>query len=75
MVARILILQSVSYGLVFMLNILLICRPTAAGWDVNMTGTCGNQIISYILLDTIGLLTDVAILATPLRSIWRLNTD
>ena len=40
----------------------MICRPIAAGWDPSITGSCGNQIVSFLVLEIVGLLIDLTLL-------------
>jgi hypothetical protein len=44
------------------LEVCLICRPLASQWDPNVEGLCGNQIASFVAIETSGMLLDVAIL-------------
>ena len=62
----------ILYGLVVVLETFLICRPMAVDWNTHINGTCGNQVVSYLVLEIIGLLLDLAILILPLPCIWRL---
>ncbi|MCJ1389190.1 hypothetical protein MMC18_002045 [Xylographa bjoerkii] len=68
-----LIVLSVLYGMVSVLEIFLICRPLAAAWDNNINGECGQEVLSYVVLETFGLMLDLIILVLPLRPIWRLH--
>ena len=68
----ILIVLSVLYGVAIVLEIFLICRPLAAAWDSNISGECGQEVVSYVVLEIFGLGIDLAILIAPLRVIWRL---
>lgn len=72
LMARSLLVLSTLYGLVVFLELFLICRPMAVDWDASVKGTCGNQMLSYLVLEVLGLLLDLAILATPLAFIWNL---
>ena len=48
----------------------LICRPIAYDWDQTIPGgSCGNQVTS----SAINLVTDVAVLVTPMPSICKLQ--
>lgn len=42
-------------------------------WDTSISGECGNQLLSYVLLEIFGLLIDLAILVTPPPLIYRLH--
>jgi len=66
LVALTLMVLSGLYGLAVLFTIFLICHPAAAAWDTSISGTCGCQIVSYISLETLGALVDLAILALPI---------
>ena len=72
-IARSLLVVSILYGLVVLLEVFLICRPMAVDWNVHVDGTCGNQIVSYLVLEVLGLLLDSMVLIAPLPCIWRLQ--
>jgi hypothetical protein len=61
---------STMYGVAATMTVLLICRPVRASWDVNIQGTCGNQIATYVGLELIGLALDIGILILPVWGIW-----
>ena len=48
-----------------MLELFLICRPFSRQWDPDVTGACGNQKVSFIVIESLGLLLDVSILIMP----------
>jgi len=56
----------VIHGGASVLEICLICRPLAAQWDPNVGGACGNQIASFVAIEVIGMILDVAVLASPI---------
>lgn len=68
-----LLVLSILYGTAILLDIFLICRPVAAARDTSISGECGNQLLSYVLLEIFGLLIDLAILVTPPSLIYRLQ--
>ena len=45
----------------------------AVDWNAFVDGTCGNQIVSYLVLEILGLLLDFTILAVPIPIIWALQ--
>lgn len=63
------------YGLVVFLETFLICRPMAVDWNAHIDGTCGNQVVSYVVLEVFGLLLDFAILVLPLPVLWALKIN
>ena len=70
--ARLLLIAAILYGLVVLLETFLICRPIAVDWNAYIDGTCGDQVVSYVVLEVLGLSLDFAILVVPLLLIWRL---
>ncbi|KAF4635842.1 hypothetical protein G7Y89_g2252 [Cudoniella acicularis] len=66
-------MTSILFGVVVILEVFLICRPVSADWDKKAGGTCGNQVASYLALEVIGLLLDLAILLVPVPYIWGLK--
>lgn len=66
---------SMYHGIGTILEIFVICRPLAATWDPNVSGGCGNQLTSYLVLEICGLLIDLAIFVLPLRTIWNLKVS
>ena len=69
--ANFMLLLSILQGLTVFLEAFLICRPLSAGWDQSIEGACGNQIASYLALESIGLVIDLVILILPLGMIWQ----
>ena len=74
-IARSVLVLSILYGLVVILEVFLICRPLAVDWNPHVRGKCADQIVSYLVLEIIGLLIDFTILVTPLPLILRLDID
>ena len=68
-----LLVLSILYGLVVFLEIFLICRPMAVDWNAYIGGTCGDQIVSYVVLEVLGLLIDFTIFVAPLLFIWKVR--
>ena len=66
---------SILYGLVVILEVFLICRPLAVDWNPHVDGKCADQIVSYLVLEILGLLIDFSILVTPLPLILRLHIN
>lgn len=58
------------HSLATVLTTLLICRPVAAAWDSNVSGECGNQVVAYVALESVGALIDLVILIIPILAIW-----
>lgn len=73
LIAQLLLVLSILYGLVVFLEVFLICRPMAVDWDAHVDGTCGDQIVSYLVPEVLGLLLDITIAAVSIPYIWRLQ--
>jgi hypothetical protein len=56
---------SALHGCVCVLELFLICRPFSRQWDPDVTGACGNQKFSFIIIESFGLLLDISILIMP----------
>ena len=65
----------IFHGLASVLEICLICRPIARQWDAQVEGLCGDQITSFIALESIGLALDVAILLAPLKPMLQIELN
>ena len=74
-IIRYLLFLSILYGLVVFLEVFLICRPIAVNWNAHVDGTCGNQIVSYLVLELLGLLLDFGTIAVPSLWIWSLRMN
>ena len=68
-----LIVLSVLYGLVVFLEVFLICRPMAVDWNAHVDGTCGNQALSFLVLEVLSLLFDLTIAAVSIPYLWALQ--
>lgn len=55
------------------LTAVLLCQPTSLSWDPNARGHCGDQTIAYSAVGVVDLITDVVILALPIRMVLRLQ--
>ena len=73
MISLFLIVLSVLYGLVVFFEVFLICRPMAVDWNAHVDGTCSDQIVSYLVLEVLGLLLDFTIAAVPIPYLWALQ--
>ena len=73
-IAWLLLAIAILYALAVLLETFLICHPLAVDWNAHIKGTCGDQVVSYVVLEVLGLLLDFAILVLPLPCIWKLRT-
>lgn len=64
---------SAALSLVGILEIFLVCRPFAAQWDPHVLGTCGDQILSFTILESAGLMLDLCTLLLPVLLVWGLQ--
>ncbi len=72
-VAQLLLGLSILYGLVVFLEVFLICRPMAVDWNAHVDGTCGDQVLSYLVLEVFSLLFDLTIAAVSIPYLWGLQ--
>ena len=72
-ISWLLLVLSILYGLTVLLEVFLICRPMAVDWNASVDGTCGNQVLSYLVLEALGLLLDFSIVVLPIPFIWRIQ--
>lgn len=56
---------SAGLGAASAVQIFLICRPFAAQWDPRVLGSCGDQVASFMALESAGLILDLGILLVP----------
>lgn len=64
----------VAWAIATILAGVLVCRPFAYNWDQTIPGgSCGNQVTSFTATGVINLLTDVAVLLTPMPLLYRLQ--
>lgn len=68
-------IMTVSAGLAAasIIQMFLICRPFAAQWDPRVLGACGDQVASFMALESAGLVLDLGILLVPSVGIMRLQ--
>lgn len=64
---------SAALGMASIIQIFLICKPFASQWDPRVLGTCGDQVTSFIIIESAGLFLDIVILALPLKFIPRVQ--
>jgi hypothetical protein len=57
---------SIVYSIASILEVLLVCRPLAAQWDAN-AGTCSNQKISFLAIESAGLILDLPLFLIPTK--------
>ena len=69
---NIVIIFATLHSLAVLTVALLICRPMAAAWDTSINGTCGQQVLSYVILEIVGGLIDIVILMIPPPIVWKL---
>lgn len=65
--------MSVFLSLASIMQIFMICRPFAAQWDPKVLGMCGDQVLSFTVMESIGLCLDISIILLPLSFIMGLQ--
>ena len=66
-------LTSMLHDFATFLEAFLICHPISAGWDPSVNRNCGDQVASYLALETIGLLIDCAIFIIPIMRVSKIQ--
>ena len=66
---------SASIFVVNFVTFVLQCLPVPRFWDETVDGTCINQNQFYFASAIINVCGDVAVLALPLPTVWRLHTS
>lgn len=66
------IAASIALAMASFTEIFHICKPFAAQWDPHVLGTCGNQILSFTVLETVGLVLDLVLFSLPCIFVRRL---
>jgi hypothetical protein len=64
---------SIVFFVAALLEAFLICRPVSASWNPNANGSCGNEVVAYVVLEACGLFIDVITMLVPLYWIWGLQ--
>lgn len=74
LVINVIIGAIVLYIAITFLIILLACRPIAANWDMMIPGAhCIDKEAFFIYGSVLNMVTDLVILALPLRIVWNLH--
>ncbi|MCJ1285840.1 hypothetical protein MMC26_005181 [Xylographa opegraphella] len=74
LVAKVLMVVVLLWGASVVLCAFLLCRPFAFNWDQTIPGgSCGNQILSYIITGAFNILTDFMVLCLPMPMVWNLH--
>lgn len=74
LIAWVSIVMSVLCYMALVLQVCLICRPISAAWDTTVSGSCGDQVLSYVIVEIVGMIIDLVIIVLPIPPIWRLKT-
>lgn len=62
-----------SWGIAFIAAMLLVCIPIRKNWDTDVPGTCYEAVEMYKALCITNILTDLIIMALPVRVILSLQ--
>ena len=71
--ARVLLALVVGWYLAVFLADAFICIPVSSNWDPKVPGHCGNRYILNIIAPLPWILTDFAILISPLPMVYKLQ--
>lgn len=61
------------HTLACILDLSLICRPISAQWNSDINATCGDQRLSFIILESTAIILDLVILIAPVYVVWKLR--
>ena len=56
-----------------LLSIFLQCQPIEVNWDSGIPGVCGDQDAAWLGSGICNVLTDIMVLALPIRSVSKLK--
>ncbi|KGO65644.1 hypothetical protein PITC_007620 [Penicillium italicum] len=56
-----------------MLQMFLTCTPFEKNWNPTLPGHCASRNVSFSTIGAFNLLTDVVIMALPIRFVWKLQ--
>ena len=73
LICHITLYLSLLYAGASVLGVFIICHPFRAQWDPQLLGKCGDQIVSYTVLESSGLLLDLSIYIMPIAMLKPLN--
>lgn len=59
--------------IIFVIQILVLCRPLAFFWDKSVNGKCGSLNLTYLIPGIIITIEDVAVFALPMKLLWKLK--
>ncbi|KAJ5935099.1 hypothetical protein N7466_004646 [Penicillium verhagenii] len=62
-----------SYWTGSVLQVFLICHPFEKNWGAGVGGHCASQNVAFSTIGAFNLITDVLIMALPVRFIWKLQ--
>ncbi|KAI4277415.1 MAG: hypothetical protein LQ337_001796 [Flavoplaca oasis] len=65
---------SICWGIMVILVCALQCRPVQFIWDKSIEGTCINAPLFFIIGSAPNVFTDFVILVLPLPAVWNLHT-
>ncbi|KAF2008891.1 hypothetical protein BU24DRAFT_429151 [Aaosphaeria arxii CBS 175.79] len=59
--------------IVFVVQILVLCRPLAFFWDKTIAGKCGSLPLTYLIPGIIITVEDIVTFALPMQLLWNLR--
>ncbi|KAJ6090345.1 hypothetical protein N7486_009160 [Penicillium sp. IBT 16267x] len=62
-----------AYWIGSVLQVFLICTPFERNWNPTVPGHCASQNVAFSTIGAFNLITDVMIMALPIRFIWKLQ--
>ena len=62
------------WGLGSLIMFFFVCRPFQATWNPLAEDSCADRISTFLAVGAYNIVSDIVILALPLRTMWTLNT-
>lgn len=59
---------ALAHGIGSVMEVFLICQPLSSQWDANVKGACGNQMVSFLAIEVIGIVLDIAVIVQSIRA-------
>jgi hypothetical protein len=58
---------------IFVIQILVLCRPIAFFWDKSIAGKCGSLNLTYLIPGIIITIEDIVVFTLPMALLWKLQ--
>lgn len=65
----------ITSTVIFIIQILVLCRPLPFFWDKSLNGTCGSLPLTYLIPSLIITVEDIVVFALPMPLLWKLQAS